>query len=310
MGKGSPKAVGQTVSGLGLGLAIAANGWWGMSPIFWKQLSSVAAFDAVAHRVVWSAVLLALVHTLRGRWSEFLAVARKPRNLGVGAASSMMLFANWSIFVWAVGEGRVIESALGYFLNPLVSVLLGRVVFAEKLRPVQLVSVVLAAIGVVWLTVDVGTLPWVALSLGVSFGIYGAIRKSAAFEALDGLSLEVGFLVVPLFLYLFVQQLGDAPTVDFAEPRVVVFLLLTSVVTTVPLVAFARAVRLVPLSVVGIIQYLNPTLQFLVGVVLYNEAFEGGQVLGYSIIWVAVAIFAAESSRHARRTHIGNRKPS
>lgn len=297
---GAPKADGQSISGLGIGLAIAATSWWGLSPIFWKQLSSVAAFDAVAHRVVWSATLLTLVHTIRNRWPEFVAVARSPRNLLVGAVASIMLFSNWMIFVWAVGEGRVIESALGYFLNPLVTVLLGRVVFAERLRPMQLVSVVLATIGVAWLTIDLGTLPWVALTLGGTFGIYGALRKSAAFEALDGLSLEVGFLALPFLGYLVVKQLGDTPTVDFGEPRILLFLALTSVVTTVPLVAFARAVRMVPLSLVGIIQYLNPTLQFFVGVVLYNEAFEGGQVLGYSIIWVAVALFAAESFANSR----------
>ena len=291
---------GQTISGFGLGLAVAANAWWGLSPIFWKQLSSVASFDAVAHRVVWSALLLAVVHTVQRRWSNFGAVMRNRRNLLVGACTAVLLFINWAIFVWAVGEGRVIESALGYFLNPLVSVLLGRLVFAERLRPVQWMSVGLAAIGVVWLTIDLGTLPWVALSLGGSFGLYGALRKSASFEALDGLSLEVGYLVLPLAAYLVVKQVGDTPTVEAGDLRVVILLLLTSVVTTVPLLAFARAVRLVPLSMVGIVQYLNPTLQFLVGVVLYGEAFRGGQVLGYSIIWIGLAIFATESFIHSR----------
>lgn len=297
---GAPKAESQTISGLGLGLAIAANTWWGLSPIFWKQLSSVAAFDAVAHRVVWAAVFLALVHTVRGRWSDFLDVARTPRNLLVGSAASIMLVTNWLIFVWAVGEDRVIESALGYFLLPLVSVVFGRVFFAEHLRPVQWFCVSLASAGVVFLAIDLGTLPWVALSLGASFGVYGALRKSAAFEALDGLSLEVGFLVIPLAGYLIVKQLGGSPTVDIDQPRIVMFLLLTSIITTVPLIAFARAVRLVPLSLVGIIQYFNPTLQFLVGVFLYGEAFRGAQVVGYCIIWIGLAIFATESFHHAR----------
>lgn len=288
--------------GLGLGLVVAANVWWGLSPIFWKQLTSVAAFEAVAHRVVWTTLLLAAVHTARGRWRSFFAIARVPRNLLIAAVTAVMLFANWAIFIWAVGEDRVIESALGYFLLPLVSVVFGRLFFHERLRPVQWFCVGLAGLGVLWLAIDVGTMPWVALTLAISFGIYGALRKSAAFEALDGLSLEVMFLVLPLAGYLIARQANGSSSMSFGDERVVVLLLLTSVVTAVPLVAFASGVRLVPLSIVGLVQYVNPSLQFLVGVLLYNEAFRGGQVVGYAVIWVGLVIFAAESMIVSRRS--------
>lgn len=285
----------------GLALAAAANIWWGLSPLFWKQLSHLESTTIVAQRIVWSFVLVAVVHTVANRWRPLAEVAKVSSNLAVATASAFLLFTNWIVFIWAVGHDRVTEAALGYFLMPLVSVLLGRIVFGEQLRTIQWVCILIVAAGVAWLTSDVGQLPWVALSLGFSFSVYGAIRKRAAFGALDGLSLELAILVLPMVGYLIWLQLGDSPSFSSATPGTTALFIASSFATTIPLVTFARAVRLIPLSIAGLLQYLNPTLQFAVGVLVYKEAFEGGQVVGYAVIWLGLAIFATEST-YANRT--------
>lgn len=256
----------------------------------------------MAQRIVWSFVLLVGIHTAANRWQSLIEVAKVPRNLAMATASALLLFTNWIVFIWAVGHDRVTESALGYFLMPLVSVLLGRVVFGEKLRRIQWASIAIVASGVGWLTVDLGQLPWVALGLGFSFSTYGAIRKTADFGALDGLSLEVGILVLPIIGYIIWLQLGENPSFVSSTPGITALFMITSIVTTLPLIIFARAVRLIPLAVAGLLQYLNPTIQFLVGVLIYNEVFEGGQVLGYLVIWAGLAIFATESAYMNRTT--------
>jgi chloramphenicol-sensitive protein RarD len=283
-------------------LAAAANIWWGMSPLFWKQFSHLESPTVVAQRIAWSFVLLVGVNTATNRWRSLIEVAKVPRNLAMATASAMLLFTNWIVFIWAIGHDRVTESALGYFLMPLVSVLLGRLVFGEKLRGVQWVSIAIVAGGVGWLTVEIGQLPLVALGLGFSFSTYGAIRKGAEFGALDGLSLEVAILVLPMIGYIIWLQLGDNPSFVSSTPGTTALFIVTSIVTTLPLITFARAVRLIPLAVAGLLQYLNPTIQFLVGVLIYNEAFEGGQVLGYVVIWAGLVIFATEAAQVNRST--------
>ncbi len=275
--------------------------WWGFSPIFWKQLSDVAATVAVAQRVVWTVVLLAIVQTVTSGWDRFRAVLANPRDLRVGLFSSTMLFANWLVFVWAVGDDRVTESALGYFLMPLVSVLLGRSIFGEQLRRVQWLCIAIVAVGVGWLTVELGQLPWVALVLGLTFGVYGALRKQASFGAIDGLSLEVTILGPLMLGYLVYVQFGDTPSITSGSWGTTGLFMLSGVITAVPLLAFAQAVRSMPLSLAGLVQYINPTLQFLVGVLIYKEAFAGGQVVGYLIVWVGLAIFAIDSYRTSER---------
>ena len=285
--------------GRGLALAVFSNMWWGFSPIFWKQLSDVAPTVAVAQRVVWTVVLLVIVQTVTKGWERFRAVLRNPRDLRVGLFSSAMLFANWLVFVWAVGDDRVTESALGYFLMPLVSVLFGRSFFGEHLRKVQWLCIGIVATGVIWLTIELGRLPWVALVLGLTFAVYGALRKQASFGAIDGLSLEVTILGPLMLGYLTYVQFGDTPSITTASWGTTGLFVLSGVVTGVPLMAFAQAVRSMPLSLAGLVQYINPTLQFLVGVLIYKEAFEGGQIIGYVIVWIGLAIFALDSYRSA-----------
>ncbi len=285
-----------SLSSLGLALATAANVWWGLSPLFWKQLGQFEPFTLVAHRVVWSFALLAIIQTITGGWGKLFTVVRQPKNLLFTVVTATMLFGNWLIFIIAVNSDRVTEAALGYFLLPLLSVFLARVIFRERLRTVQWICIAVVSAGVILLTIDVGQVPWLSLSLGVSFAIYGAVRKQVEYGALDGLTLEVSILVTPMAAYLIWTQLGDEPTVLLSQPGTNLLLLATAVITAFPLVTFARAVRLVPLSIAGLFQYLNPTLQFLVGVWVYNEAFEGGQVVRYMIIWAGLLIFAVESA--------------
>ena len=280
----------------GLALATAANLWWGMTPLFWKQLNQFEPFALVAHRVVWSLILLGAIQTATGGWQDLLAIARRPRNLLLALVSAAMLFGNWLVFIIAVNSDRVTEAALGYFLLPLFSVFLARVVFLEQLRTIQWVCIAIVVAGVAWLTIDIGKVPWISLVLGVSFAIYGAVRKRVEYGALDGLTLEVAILLVPMAAYLIWSQFGDDPTVVLSQRSTNLLLVATAVITAFPLVTFARALRLLPLSIAGLFQYLNPTLQFIVGVWIYNEAFEGGQVVGYVIIWTGLMIFAIESA--------------
>ncbi len=284
-------------------LAIAANAWWGLSPIFWKQLSGeVAPLDTVAIRVSLTALLLIAAQSLRRNWPAVKALAADRRNLALMAVSASLLFANWAVFLWAVEQERVTEASLGYFVVPLFSVLLGAVILQERMRAAQWAAVGLAAVGVAWLTIDLGAVPVVAVTLAVTFALYGLLRKRSPAGSLDGLTFEAGFLAPLCLGFLALRGGTGTELVDVANGRVLFFLALTGVVTAVPLLLFAAAAREVPLTFLGVVQYVNPTLQFLVGVVLYDEAFDGGQLLGYSVIWVALAVFAIEGLMHARRS--------
>ncbi len=280
----------------------AAYVLWGLSPIFWKALGGVPAVDTAASRVVWSFVLLAGVHTVRRSWPTMLAVAANRRNALTGMVTGALVVANWLIFIWAIGEERLTEAALGYFINPLFSVFLGVVFLREKMRSVQWLSVALAGAGVVWLTVEVGRVPWVALSLAGTFGLYGLLRKTADFGSLDGLTLETGAMFVFAAGFLLVQATTGHGIIGPSVPGQSLLLLCTGVVTAAPLLLFASGARMVPLSVVGLMQYINPTMQFLLGVVAYGEVFDRQRFVGYAMIWVALGLFAFDSLRFTRGT--------
>jgi chloramphenicol-sensitive protein RarD len=284
----------------GVVLGLSAYLIWGLSPLFWKQVDDVGALDLIAVRVVATAVVLVGVHLLVGSLRRVVAAAADRRTRLVALATASLLVVNWLVFVWAVGDDRVLEASLGYFVNPLVSVVLGVVVLRERLRTGQWAAVALATVGVVWLTVDVGTLPWVSLTLAGTFGLYGLLRKTASVESLDGLSLEIG-LLVPLAAVVLALGWAGGDGVDLSGPGRDAWFLATGLITAAPLLLFAAAARRVELSVVGILQYVAPTLQFLIGTLVYDEPWRGGQVVGYVIIWVALAGFALEGLTVGRR---------
>jgi chloramphenicol-sensitive protein RarD len=273
---------------------------WGFFPIYFRALHGVPAFQTMTHRVVWSFLFILLIITLRKGWSG-LKRALTPRNLFVYLAAGLLLAVNWLVYVWAVGAGFILESSLGYFINPLVSVLLGVIFLKERLRPMQWLPVGLAGLAVIYLTITHGSLPWISLSLAFSFGFYGLVKKVAPLGSLDGLTLETGILFLPALVFLLAQESLGVGTFGHNTPMVNVLLALTGVVTAVPLLLFATGARLIPLTTVGILQYIAPTLQFLIGAFLFGEPFTHQLIIGFCVIWVALIIFTAEGIWSRRR---------
>jgi chloramphenicol-sensitive protein RarD len=280
--------------------AVAAYALWGFFPIYFKILKNVPAFQITAHRIVWSFLLMVL---LTGLWREFPALrsAFKGRTLLIYLGASIFVGINWLVYVWAVNAGFIVEASLGYFINPLVSVLFGRILLGEKLRPMQWVPVGLACAGVIFLTVSYGALPWISLVLACSFGLYGLFKKIAPLAPLPGLALETAMIFLPALGYLLLQEFHGVGSFGHAGLLTNLLLALTGVVTAVPLLLFAAASRRVRLTTMGLLQYITPSLQFLIGIFLYNEAFTPARLVGFSIIWLALLFFSTESFLNRRR---------
>ncbi|MDB5760376.1 MAG: rarD [Burkholderia sp.] len=274
---------------------------WGLFPLYFKALRSIPAQEILAHRMVWSLAFLAAVLLWRRQWTWLAAVARQPRVLAGFAASALLLSTNWGIYIWSVNHDRVVDASLGYFINPLVNVVLGYLLLKERMRPVQWTAVALATAGVVWLTYDAGHPPWISLALGLTFGFYGLLRKTAALGALEGLSLET-ILLFP-FAAGYLLWLSQAGQNGFAAaaPLPQALLALSGPVTAIPLLAFAAAARRLPLSLLGLMQYVVPTMQLLLGVWLYHEPFGTGRLIGFALIWGGLALYSLEGGMRSWR---------
>jgi chloramphenicol-sensitive protein RarD len=268
---------------------------WGFFPIYWKFLHEVSALQVIGHRIVWSFIALIAFVLVTRQWREFRSVAFSPRTLGMYTISSVLLTINWLIYVWGVNSGFIVETSLGYFINPLLSVLLGVIFLRERLRLLQWIPILLAAAGVIYLTIVYGRLPWIALSLAVSFAFYGLVKKLAPLGSLHGLTLETGIVFPAALAYLaFVQFDGSGAFLHQGLP-VDLFLAGAGIVTTIPLLLFASAAKQIPLTMVGVLQYIAPTLQFLIGVFLYREPFDRSHLIGFGIVWVALIVFWVEN---------------
>lgn len=278
----------------GILYGIGAYAMWGFFPIYWKLLHHVPALQLLGHRIVWSFVLLALILLAVRLWRDFRrALTRKV--LGIYTAAALLLAVNWLTYVWAVNAGYIVETSLGYFINPLLSVLLGVIILRERLRLTQWIPLGLAAAGVIYLTVAYGKPPWIALTLAFSFGFYGLMKKMAPLSSLFGLTLETGILLVPAFLYLIFEQGSGRGAFLHTGLRSDLLMVGAGVATTIPLLLFASAARQVPLSTVGLLQYIAPTIQFLLGVFVYKEAFDHTHLIGFGMVWVALVIFWVEN---------------
>jgi len=278
----------------GIWYAIGAYVIWGLFPIYWKWLHHVPALQLISHRILWSCLMLCGVILFARQWITFRAATRTPRVVGVYLGAALLIGINWLVFVWAVNADFVIEASLGYFIVPLVNVLMGVIFFRERLRPWQWVSVGLATVGVLYLAIAYGSLPWIALALAFSFGVYGLIKKTAPLGSLYGLTLETAILLPPALLYLlYSDSIGRGA---FLHTGAVsdVLLVGAGLVTTAPLLMFASAARRIPLSHMGFLQYIAPTLQFLLGALVYKEPFTYTQLIGFGIVWVALIIFGVE----------------
>jgi chloramphenicol-sensitive protein RarD len=267
---------------------------WGLFPLYFHAISEVPPIQILAHRMLWSLLFLVIVLAVRRQW-KWLQLVRKPRVLMSFVASAIFLSANWGIYIWAVNSGHVIEASLGYFINPLVNIMFGAVLLKERMRPGQWGAIGLAAIGVAWLTWQAGTPPWIALLLASTFGIYGLLRKTAALGALEGLSFETMVLFPFALVYVVWLTLhGQNAFINTASDTTRVLLVAAGPITAIPLLLFASGARQIPLSVLGLLQYLSPTLQFLLGVWIFHEHFDAARLVGFMLIWGALALFAAE----------------
>lgn len=278
----------------GIWYAIGAYVAWGLLPVYWKLLKHVPAPELLGHRIVWSFVALALVIVFTRQWRAFVDATMRRRVLGAYSAAALLIGVNWLTYVYGVNAGFIIETSLGYFINPLLSVLLGVVVLRERLRPMQWLPITLATAGVVYLTVVYGAPPWIALILAVSFALYGLIKKTAPLGSLFGLTLETGILLVPALAFLAIVESAGGGSMGGGDASTIALLAGAGVMTTIPLLMFASAASRIPLSLVGILQYIAPTLQLLVGVFVYDEPLSGPRLIGFSLVWIALVIFAVD----------------
>ena len=280
---------------------------WGILPIYWKMLHNVPAMEIVAQRVLWSTVILTVLLVATQRFRHTAAALRSGRTLVAVAAASVFLATNWLVYVWAVNAGRVVDTSLGYFMNPLVNVLLGVLFFKERLRPWQWVSIGVAATGVVWLTVQYGSLPWIGLTLAFTFGFYGLLKKLSRLDAMEGLSAEMGLLLAPMLVLLALPYLMPDGNPVTLNPLTLVLLMLSGVATVGPLLLFGAAARSIPLTVLGLLQYIAPTMQFLLGVLVFHEPFSLQLLVGFVLIWTALAIYTLEGLARRRRYALAHR---
>lgn len=272
--------------------AVGAFFIWGLFPLYWKPLHDVPALQILCHRIVWSAVFVALILLLQRNWGWLADSVRDTRRLGIFALSSLLLSLNWLIYIWAVNDGRVVEASLGYFINPLVNVLLGRFFLGERLTRPQAGAVGLATLGVAWITLGVGSLPWVALSLAGTFGVYGLLRKQASLPSLEGLALET-FLMLPLAAAALLWfEANGSGGFGHLGPTTDLLLVGGGVVTAIPLLLFASGARRLKLATVGLIQYLGPSIQLMLGVLLYQEPFGPERAVGFALIWSGLALYS------------------
>ena len=274
---------------------------WGVFPLYFHALAAIAPTEILAHRVLWSLIFLAVVLAVRGQWGWLGALRGQPRVIASFAASAVLLSANWLLYIWAVNSGHVIEGSLGYFINPLFNVMLGYLVLKERLRPLQWAAIAVAGAGVLWLTWQAGHMPWIALLLAASFGGYGLLRKTAALGALEGLSFET-MLLFP-FALAYIVWLSLHGGSDFAHAPASTRWLLAAAgpITAIPLLLFAHGARRIPLSVLGLLQYIGPTLQLALGVYVFHEAFTPARLAGFALVWTALAVYAGEGMLRTRR---------
>ena len=274
---------------------------WGFVPLYWQPIRHVPALEILAHRVTWSAIFLAALILLRGRGGEVLAAVRDRKVLLRLALSTALIATNWFVYIWSVTHDRVIEASLGYFVTPLVNVVLGLLVLSERLRRAQWAAVTLAALGVVWLVVGHGAVPWVTLVLAATFGSYGLVRKTARVDSLVGLMLETA-LLFPLSSAFLLERFATGSAAPATSVQMC-FLFGAGAVTALPLLWFADAARRLPLTVLGFFQYLSPTVQLLLGLYWFKEPLAPAQLTAFVLIWAALLLFSGEAvyrTRHER----------
>ena len=282
-------------------LAFGSYLLWGVLPIYWKALVDLTALETTAHRVVWSVLYAAMILLVQRRWRWLRDIVRTPRIALTFVATAALILVNWLIYIIAVNSGQLVESSLGYYMNPLVNVMLAVIFLHERPRAWQWLAIGIAAMGVAYLTLSYGRLPWIALGLAFSFAFYALLKKQARLGALEGLFVEMLVLSVPMTVYLFWREASGVGALGHVSPTTTVMLLLSGVVTATPLLLFSAGARSVSLTVLGLLQYVAPTITFILGTLLYHEPFSSTQMIGFAFIWAALAVFSVEGMAERRR---------
>jgi chloramphenicol-sensitive protein RarD len=267
---------------------------WGLFPLYFKTIQFMPAGEIVLHRIIWALAFLLGILALRKQWA-WLGQLNNRRLLGGFALSAVLLSINWLVYIWAANSGRVVDASLGYFINPLINVLLGVLILHERLRPVQWLSIGIAAAGVAWLTVAAGQLPWVALTVATTFGIYGLLRKTASLGALEGLTLETAILFPVAVLGLLFLSASGGNHFNHAPLGIQINVMLAGPITAIPLLLFAAAARKISMTQLGLLQYLAPTVQLILAIWLWHEPFGLDRMVGFGLIWIALIVFSGES---------------
>jgi chloramphenicol-sensitive protein RarD len=294
----------------GLIFGVSAYALWGLFPLYWPLLEPASALEILAQRVIWSLIILTVVLRVRGGYAGVAAVLRNRRQRGLLMCAAVVVSVNWGTYIWGVNSHHVVETSLGYFINPLLTVVLGVLVLHERLRLTQWVAVGIGTVAVAVITIDYGRPPWIAFVLAVSFGLYGLFKKQAAVGALDSLAIETGTMFLPAVVTLVV--IGAQGNLVFGTHSAGTTLLLvgSGFVTTAPLLLFAAATRRLPLSIVGLLQFLAPVLQFAVGVGVKHEPLPTAELIGFILVWLALIVLAVDGVRHQRRAQPAALEPA
>jgi chloramphenicol-sensitive protein RarD len=291
-----------SASRLGFIYGVAAYGLWGLFPLYWGLVDEAGEIEVLAHRIVWSLMVVVVLLTAGRSWWRVRRLAK--RSVAMLGLAAVIITFNWGTYIWGVVNGHVIETSLGYFINPLVTVVMGVVILRERLRPVQWAAVGLAAVAVLILTVDYGRPPWIALILAFSFGTYGLIKKKVNVGAVESLGVETGTLLVPAAMFLIALEVNGTGAFAHAGLRTDLLLVGAGVITAVPLLFFGAAAIRVPLTTLGLLQYLAPIIQFALGVIVFREAVPPVRLVGFALVWTALAVLTAETLAHRRRVRV------
>ena len=278
---------------VGFVYAFAAYAWWGVITIFWKQLDHIDSIEIVMHRMIWSCVLVTLLIVLSRQWKDFRLLFSQPPVMLRLFIAAVLISTNWAVFIWAVNADQLVEASLGYFMNPLISVAIGVILFGEGLRRGQVMALIIAVAGVVYMFLTHGSFPWVSLVLAISFSLYSAVKKSIKVAATHGMGIETLFLFIPALIYLaFIEQRGSGQF--FVSNANALMLILGGLFTLIPLLLFAAAAKRVSMTALGMTQYVGPTIQLLIGVLLYSEPFGAHKMIAFGLIWLALGVYSID----------------
>ncbi|MFF2040049.1 EamA family transporter RarD [Kitasatospora sp. NPDC058170] len=299
----------QQEAGRGLWLGAAAYGMWGLFPLFWPLLEPGAADDILANRMVWSLVAVVLFLLAQRHWGWIRPLLRQPRRLAMSAAAAAVISVNWGVYIWGVNTGHVVETSLGYFINPLVTIAFGVLVLKERLRVVQWTAVGIGALAVAVLTIGYGRLPWIALTLAFSFATYGLLKKKVGLSGLESLAVESAFMFPFALGYLVYLEVVGRGTFGHTVPGEYGWghsglLLLSGVITAIPLLCFGAAAVRVPLTMLGLLQYLAPVFQFLIGIVVFHESMPPARWAGFALVWAALAVLTWDALRRVQADRV------